>query len=132
VTTFLRFVTGTTDTDSHVAQGIFQSAYALREDGALEEHEALWYEEVVGWFDEHLHAPKRIDFSLRWFSTEHERVIFWLKDTATEHIQRMREMCALLSHYGVATRVLRTERPGTVVYEDEHQVGAIPFRDGVK
>jgi hypothetical protein len=38
------------------------------------------------------------------------------------------ESTHLLERHGVRTEVLRTDRPGYVVYEDEYQVAAIPFR----
>lgn len=37
-------------------------------------------------------------------------------------------MAAILEEYGVPTRTLTTERPGYVVYEDDFQVVAEPFR----
>ena len=128
---YLRFVTSETDADSHVSQGVFQAAHALRDAGALEEQEAVWFSDVVGWFGKNLRAPSRSDFSLPYYSFEFNRVIFWLKGTAHEHIQRMQQVASMLRYHRVPVRMLRTSRPGSVVYEDKHQVGAIPFRDGV-
>lgn len=36
-------------------------------------------------------------------------------------------MAALLGDYGVFVQVLKTSRPGYVVYEDEFQIVAEPF-----
>lgn len=130
---FLRFVSGEVDAASHVSQGLFQAAYALRDAGDLEEHERLWFEEVVGWFESNLKAPKKVDLrGLPWYSKEHDRVVYWFRDTAHEHIQRMREVATMLSHHGVPNRLLRTPKPGRVVYSDKFQVAAIPHRDGLK
>jgi hypothetical protein len=41
----------------------------------------------------------------------------------------MRELAALLETSGVHTRMITTRRPGYIVYEDSHQVAAVPFRD---
>ena len=120
---YLRFVTSETDADSHVSQGVFQAAYALRDAGTLEEQEAIWFSDVVGWFGKNLRAPSRSDFSLPYYSFEFNRVIFWLKGTAHEHIQRMQQVAAMLRYHRVPVRVLRTSRPGSVVYEDKYQVG---------
>jgi hypothetical protein len=38
-------------------------------------------------------------------------------------------MAALLERCGIPTEMLRTWRPGYVVYEDAYQVVAVPFRD---
>ncbi len=128
---YLRFVTSETDADSHVSQGVFQAAQSLRDAGALEEPEAIWFSDVVGWFGKNLRAPNRSDFSLPSHSFEFNRVVFWLKGTAHEHVQRMQDVARMLRYHRVAVRALRTSRPGRLVYEDKHQVGAIPFRDGV-
>lgn len=39
----------------------------------------------------------------------------------------MRELVALLEHKAIVVEELRTDRPGYVVYEDEHRVAAVPF-----
>lgn len=38
-------------------------------------------------------------------------------------------MQSILEAYGLLTEMIKTDRPGYVVYEDEHQVTAFPFRD---
>jgi hypothetical protein len=43
----------------------------------------------------------------------------------------MREVAHILAAHGIIVDVLRTERPGYVVYEDSHQVAAEPFRETV-
>ncbi|HUH84044.1 MAG TPA: hypothetical protein VLX85_05515, partial [Stellaceae bacterium] len=57
------------------------------------------------------------------------QAISWFKDWANEHVARMRELQRVLEKHGVAVEVLTTERPGYIVYEDEFQVAAYPFRD---
>jgi hypothetical protein len=130
--TFLRFtVPGRRHPDSLCDVGPFQVAYGLRGAGLLEDHELLWFEEVMGWFDDHLVAPQDGPGAWTWTSGRHARAIFWFKSDAREAIQRMRLLLCMLRHHGIALRLLRTRRPGHVVYEDAHQVGAIPHRDGV-
>ena len=41
----------------------------------------------------------------------------------------MRELVAILETHGVAVRMLKAQRVGYVVYEDEYQVVAEPFAD---
>jgi hypothetical protein len=38
-------------------------------------------------------------------------------------------MVYILEQHSVCVRVLKTDRPGYIVYEDEHQVVAEPFAD---
>jgi hypothetical protein len=120
---YLRFTVAAADDDSGLPQGLFQAAYGLRDEGLFLPHEATWFTDVVGWFQNHLAAPK--DTAQR-IST---RAIFWFKASATEHVQRMRALAVLLKHHGIACRTLRTTKPGRIVFEDDHQVAAIPYRD---
>lgn len=129
---YLRFVTLETNRHSHVAQGLFGAAYALRREGRLEEHEALWFESVVGWFERNLKAPKHYDIDLRYDSKAYDKVVYWFRAEATQHIQAMREVATMLGHHGIPHRLLRSDKPGIIVYRDARQVGAIPFRDGAR
>jgi hypothetical protein len=38
-------------------------------------------------------------------------------------------MILILEAHGVVVERIRTQRPGYIVYEDEHQVAAYPFAD---
>jgi hypothetical protein len=38
-------------------------------------------------------------------------------------------LAAVLEQHGVSVEMLRTSKPGYVVYEDRYQVVAVPFRD---
>jgi hypothetical protein len=41
----------------------------------------------------------------------------------------MRDFQRLLAAYGTAVEVIKTRRPGCVVYEDEFQIADYPFSD---
>ena len=53
----------------------------------------------------------------------------WFRDTAHEHIGKMRDFALILERHGIAVRMIRTDRPGYVLYEDDYQVAAYPFAD---
>ncbi|HTV69742.1 MAG TPA: hypothetical protein VMF90_14505 [Rhizobiaceae bacterium] len=53
----------------------------------------------------------------------------WFKPTAQEHIEKAFELTTILQQHGYIVEVLRTSRPGYVVYEDAHQIVAEPFFD---
>ena len=57
------------------------------------------------------------------------RAIFWFKPTATEAIRMLWGLAQLLRGHGYHVEMLTTDRPGYIVYEDDLQVAAIPFRD---
>ena len=56
--------------------------------------------------------------------------ICWFKTGSTEHISRIWEMVNVLERNGIYVRKIRTDKPGYVIYEDEWQLVAEPFRKG--
>jgi hypothetical protein len=123
---YVRFVTTKRHPDTGVQMGIFQTRRLMPPVAEV----ASWDEErlqaIKTWFNGHLEKPDRVARSRR--PNGHHAAISWFKASATEHIARARELAALLESYGVPTRMLTTDRRGYVVYEDEFQVAAEPFR----
>ncbi len=126
---FLRFVTTELHRESHQELGVFQAAYRLRDKGSLSQSEELLLKKVSGWFNANLEKPKRFTSAKPPYYRKRQNGISWFKDSAREHIGKMREMVALLEHHDVSVRMIKTTRPGYVVYEDEFQVVAVPFAD---
>ena len=122
---YIRFVTGQRNPQSDQPNGIFTELYQLEKNGQLAEHELAWFRELESWFNEHLPRPERLAWSAR--PNAPERAITWLKVSAAGHLRRMRELASLLEHKDIPVQELRTDRPGYIVYEDEHQVAAVPF-----
>jgi hypothetical protein len=124
---YLRFVVAETDEDSQVELGVFHAVGYLRDRGELEAHEEQEHERIRAWFNEHLERPTRFTASKPPFHRKKNRAISWFKDSAHEHIARVRSLVAILKHHGVPVRTLKTQRVGYVVYEDEYQIVAEPF-----
>jgi hypothetical protein len=57
------------------------------------------------------------------------KAISWFKDTAKEHLARARELVAILENHGLVVTMLKAERVGYVVYEDDFQIVAEPFAE---
>ena len=57
------------------------------------------------------------------------RAIFWFKADAGEVASRVWELAKIVTRRGVGAEIVKTSRPGYIVYEDNLQVAAIPFRD---
>jgi len=53
----------------------------------------------------------------------------WFKDSAIEHIRKMHGLAQILRAHDVHVEVIKTDRPGYVVYEDAYQITAEPFGD---
>ena len=77
------------------------------------------------WFNENLETPKSFAKSKKPHAKE--VAISWFKDTAAEHISKMYEIKSILEAHGIAVDVIRTSRPGYVVYEDDYQITAEPY-----
>ena len=60
-------------------------------------------------------------------TTKKSRAISWFKDTAHEHVAHVRSLVAILQNHGISLGMLKTNRVGYVVYQDEYQVVAEPF-----
>ena len=120
----IRFVTTWIDERSQVAAGIFVAAYNLLERGDLPfyEHESLT--DALRWFNCHLQRPCRFSRTLR---PRLRIAICWFKPSARAHIGKVWEMVAVLENNDVPVRILKTDCPGYIVYEDEHQVVAEPY-----
>jgi hypothetical protein len=122
---FLRFVVSERHASSDREMGIFSALYALEDRGELRAGEIEWFRESELWLNKNLRRPSRLAWSTR--PNAPERALSWFRDTAVEHVSRVRSMCELLEHKGIAVTELRTEKPGYVVYQDEYQVVAMPF-----
>ena len=84
-------------------------------------------EETYDWFKQSLPVPDRMSRSKR--PHAHRVALSWYKDSAAEHIRRMRTLAGLLGAHGYTVEMLRTNRLGFIVYEDDTQIAAEPFAD---
>jgi hypothetical protein len=55
--------------------------------------------------------------------------ISWFRPEATQHVEKAFELCGVLQELGYPITVLKTTRPGFIVYEDAYQIVAEPFAD---
>lgn len=124
---FVRYVVSERDSRSNQPMGIFTALYRLERDGKLASHELEWFHETEEWFDGRLGRPDRLSRSGR--PDALPLAITWLKMSATEHVSKMRELAVLLEYKDVFVEEQVTSKPGYIVYEDEHQVAAVPFGD---
>jgi hypothetical protein len=126
---YLRFVVADIDEASERALGVFHAVWNLRDAGKLRSYEEGQHDKVRCWFNENLERPTRFTASKAPFYRKKSRALSWFKDTATEHLSRVRELVAILENHGAPVRTLKAKRVGYVVYEDEYQIVAEPFAD---
>jgi hypothetical protein len=121
---YIRFVVGRKDENSHVEQGIFQAVALAIERQDITGSAADELSELRAWFSENLERPTS-------FGRDRlRRGICWFKTGANEHISRIWEMVRVLERNGIYVKKIKTDRPGYVVYEDDWQLVAEPFRKG--
>jgi hypothetical protein len=106
---------------------IFKSAASLRISGRMLPCDHGRLIEIEGWFHQHLPYPTRLAASRKPHASK--QCLSWFRDTATSHIERARDLIAVLDAYGLQVESLHAVRPGYVVYEDAFQVVALPFAD---
>lgn len=124
---YIRFVIHANDEASGRRQGLFQAMALLENSGTLHQFEEERYDAIYNWFKSHLKKPRTFSRSRR--PGAKNVAISWFKDTAREHIARMHEVSHILHAHGVEVEVIRSSRPGYIVYEDEYQAVAEPFQD---
>jgi hypothetical protein len=126
---YIRFVIHKKDEDSGRRQGLFQAMSNLKSNGLLLSNEQIIYDEIYIWFTKNLKKPLTFTRS----SKPHAKkiAISWFKDTANEHIAKMYAITQILEDHGIMVDVIRSERPGYIVYKDMYQVAAEPFSDTV-
>lgn len=124
---FVRFVIHQKDPDSGRRQGLFQAIDLLERSDELRADERVRLEEARAWFRANLAVPDRFARSSK--SHAHKAAIGWFRHDATEHIAKMRVIADLLAAHGYLVEMIRTDRPGYIVYEDEYQIAAEPFGD---
>jgi hypothetical protein len=121
---YVRFVIGREDDESHVEQGIFQAAAQALEWQNITGSDADELNKLRAWFSENLIKPTSFG------RDKLRRGICWFKTGSTEHISRIWEMVHILERNGIYAKKIRTDKPGYVIYEDEWQLVAEPFRKG--
>lgn len=121
---YIRFVVGPKDEENHVEQGIFQAVALALERENITGADAENLNELRAWFSENLGKPTSFG------RDKGRRGICWFKTGSAEHISRIWEMVQILERNGVYVKKIRTDKPGYVIYEDEWQLVAEPFRKG--
>ena len=121
---FIRFIVGRKDDVSRVEQGIFQAVAHAIEWETITGEDANALNSLRTWFSENLEKPTsfgrgRINLGICWFKLD-----------ASEHIARIWQMVGILERHGIYVKKIKTDKPGYLIYEDEWQVVAEPFRKG--
>ena len=124
---YLRFVVPDIDEDSETELGVFHAVRDLRDRGELYPYEEDQHDTIRKWFNENLDKPTRFTASKPPYYRKQSKAISWFKDDAHEHLSRVRALVAILQNHAIPVQMLKADRVGYVVYEDEYQIVAEPF-----
>jgi hypothetical protein len=120
---FIRFIVNEKHLTSNRRLGIFHAIRYLRDDGELTADELREMNRVMDWFADNLNTPESIS---------RVKAISWFKDSAREHISNIRQIVSVLKVHDIDVEMVRTDKPGYLVYEDNYQVFAEPFSETPK
>lgn len=123
---YVRFVGDLVDERTGRTEGIFTISRVLLGSGDLSAEDEIELKDLRKWFDKHLPAPSKFSRKKNDYH-RNTRGISWMKDNQKEVMRKLYEMKRILDRYGEFTRLISTDRPGYIVYEDEYQVVAEPF-----
>ena len=109
-----------------VRTGIFCTAYPLsRHEGAPDWLRAEVRREL-DWFETYLPVPGGGVFWVKSQRRWRRQGLCWFRPDATAMISHAFNLRALIEEYGIGVDVVKTDRPGSVLYRDDYQVVARP------
>jgi hypothetical protein len=117
---FVRLVTFRIDPESRQRQGLFAATAELRQAGGLDEASLALLDESRAWFNENLPAPPHRALS-------RGRAVCWFKPGVQRFLSRLWERAFILRDHGLHVELITIRKPGSVTYEDEWQVAAVPW-----
>jgi len=124
--TYIRFSNPTISATSKSARGFFQYAFDLIESSDAPSYILEGIQEEIDWFTKNLDEPPLdCDPCFEEFSP---RAISWFKPSAIEHIKHTWDLVNYLEEAGVKITMVKSKNPGAVIWEDDHQVLAKPWR----
>ena len=128
---YIRFIVPKViDPDSGVPSGVVAVAYDLVDEDKLAPDLLAQLRQSIAWIEKNLATPDRFNrtTSKGWYRRT-TRGISWLRMSASLHVAALRRLAELVAAAGYPTKELTAARVGYIVYEDEAQVVAEPFRD---
>jgi len=128
---YIRFTTQFINQYGEPETGIFMALKYLRDDHSLTKDEDInKLKELSGWFNKNLEKPTR--FSKGTSKLNADVSLSWFKDSAKEHIKKIQDLIEIAEQYDIIIDRIASRSPGYIVFEDEYQVSAVPFKSDRK
>ncbi|MGW0810470.1 hypothetical protein [Nonomuraea sp. NPDC002799] len=101
--------------------GIFAACHHLRQNGRLTTADDDLFTKVDDWF------IARLPYPPFYADGNTIRAVPWFKPTALALIAALAPLEDLLRRYEVPYDIVRSPDPGSIIYEDDFQVGVLPY-----
>lgn len=123
---YIRFVTSVWSDDCRTHLGFFHAIHGARHRHGPDDWRVRELGRQYAWFCHRLAVPDTLARKVGRHGAR--RGVCWFRDSAGEHVSRARYACWLIEDMGLPIRELRSDRPGTRIWQDDHQVVAITDR----
>ncbi len=123
---YIRFITQFINEDREAETGIFQALRHIRDNSLTHNDDVHKLKVLTGWFNVNLDKPTR--FSNAGNKSPAAISLSWFKDIAKEHLLKINELIEILEKYDLIVERLTTKNPGYIVFQDEYQISAVPFK----
>lgn len=123
---FIRFQSTIPDRLTGKPLGIFHASTIVCELEDTSQYAIDLILEQRKWFNKNLPRPHKFSRSRKPHALE--IALSWYRPSATEFIERSRVLANLLSDQIFPITMVKSLNPGVIVYEDDYQVVAVPFR----
>ena len=115
---FVRFIAISDHESDTRCTGVVASLRILGEGGLLPDYHVKTSNEIFDELNDHMPCPP--------FGSDNldKGGVCWFKSDANHWISLFRDIIAILEDSDIQTKMLRTDRPGMIIYEDDIQVVA--------
>lgn len=108
--------------------GVFGLVNGLARAGRLSVEQEAFRRTNNDWYDANFINPAQVDPSV-YDTALNPGAMAWFKATAHVFIERVDGYLSILDTHGIPCVKVASAYPGTVIYEDEYQVVAVPLKD---
>jgi hypothetical protein len=119
---YVRFVVGSDAENAARLGGVVRWAIVLDDRGELYRHEVDLLNGFYEWLNEHLPVPpfRRMLRSGKWTT----QAVCWFRPDAGPPLRRVWDIVAILRQHDVPVRLIKSNKPGRIVYSDRYQIVA--------
>jgi hypothetical protein len=124
---YLRFTTQFINPYDELETGIFLALRYLRDDHSLtKDDDVNKLKGLSAWFNRNPEKPTRFSNGTNKYNASVS--LSWFKDSAKEHIKKIQDFVEIAEKYDIIIDRIASKNPGYIVFEDEHQISAVPFK----